>query len=75
MMSMRFLIIFHGFSHGFPMVLEVFCQALLLWNAAFPSQRLEAFEKGQRWKELGFQGVDPSTDVRTGSWPLEQLAA
>ena len=46
---------------------------LLLWNSAFPSQRLEAFEKGQRWKELGFQGVDPSTDVRTGSWPLEQL--
>jgi len=28
----------------------------------------------QGWKKLGFQGTDPSTDVRTGSWPLEQLA-
>lgn len=50
-------------------------QVLLLWNTAFPDQKLEMFEKGQRWKKLGFQGTDPSTDVRTGSWPLEQLVA
>eukprot|EP00913_Durusdinium_trenchii_P023892 g22437.t1 len=50
-------------------------QVLLLWNTAFPDEKLDLFEKGQGWKKLGFQGTDPSTDVRTGSWPLEQLVA
>eukprot|EP00931_Biecheleriopsis_adriatica_P041414 TRINITY_DN23671_c0_g1_i1.p1 TRINITY_DN23671_c0_g1~~TRINITY_DN23671_c0_g1_i1.p1 ORF type:complete len:272 (+),score=57.15 TRINITY_DN23671_c0_g1_i1:184-999(+) len=49
--------------------------ALLIWNAAFPEQKKDTFATGDHWKKLGFQGRDPSTDVRTGAWPLEQLAS
>ena len=44
----------------------VFCHECLLFAIA-SWHRLD-------WKKLGFQGVDPATDVRTGAWPLEQLA-
>eukprot|EP00929_Paragymnodinium_shiwhaense_P087288 TRINITY_DN47518_c0_g1_i1.p1 TRINITY_DN47518_c0_g1~~TRINITY_DN47518_c0_g1_i1.p1 ORF type:complete len:287 (+),score=48.28 TRINITY_DN47518_c0_g1_i1:85-945(+) len=50
-----------------PMLLEI-------WNAAFPDAPLETFEVGEHWKRLGFQGKDPTTDVRTGAWAPEQLA-
>jgi len=33
-----------------------------LWRLAFPTDGFE--RKSQRWKELGFQGVDPTTDLR-----------
>lgn len=34
-----------------------------LWKAVFPERTLESFV-GPHWKELGFQGNDPSTDFR-----------
>ncbi|OLP95998.1 ELMO domain-containing protein 2 [Symbiodinium microadriaticum] len=54
---------------------ELHKQVLEIWNTAFPEEKAEAFAKGSHWKKLGFQGVDPATDVRTGAWPLEQLAS
>ncbi|CAE7217956.1 elmoB [Symbiodinium natans] len=54
---------------------ELHKQVLEIWNSAFPEEKAEAFVKGAHWKKLGFQGLDPATDVRTGAWPLEQLAS
>lgn len=38
-------------------------QLLKLWNVSFPDTPLEA-RVSQQWKELGFQGTNPSTDFR-----------
>ncbi|KAK9757752.1 hypothetical protein RND81_01G183900 [Saponaria officinalis] len=44
-----------------------------LWNAAFPSEELEDLISEQ-WKEMGWQGKDPSTDFRGGGYiSLENL--
>lgn len=34
-----------------------------LWNAAFPGEELRDLVSEQ-WKEMGWQGKDPSTDFR-----------
>ena len=34
-----------------------------LWNAAFPGEELRGLISEQ-WKEMGWQGKDPSTDFR-----------
>lgn len=34
-----------------------------LWNAAFPEEELRGLISEQ-WKEMGWQGKDPSTDFR-----------
>ncbi|KAF7153221.1 hypothetical protein RHSIM_Rhsim01G0141300 [Rhododendron simsii] len=36
-----------------------------LWNASFPEEKLRGFISEQ-WKEMGWQGKDPSTDFRGG---------
>ncbi|CAN0906572.1 ELMO domain-containing protein A [Linum grandiflorum] len=44
-----------------------------LWNAAFPEEELCALISEQ-WKEMGWQGKDPSTDFRGGGFiSLENL--
>eukprot|EP00437_Effrenium_voratum_P024323 CAMPEP_0181412634 /NCGR_PEP_ID=MMETSP1110-20121109/8530_1 /TAXON_ID=174948 /ORGANISM="Symbiodinium sp., Strain CCMP421" /LENGTH=265 /DNA_ID=CAMNT_0023535367 /DNA_START=41 /DNA_END=838 /DNA_ORIENTATION=- len=63
----------HVVNNPKPEESELYKQVVLLWNTAFPEEKLDTFEKGQRWKRLGFQGTDPATDVRTGAFPLEQL--
>ncbi|XP_057449220.1 uncharacterized protein LOC130740579 isoform X2 [Lotus japonicus] len=42
-----------------------FCRAL--WNAAFPEEKLHGLISDQ-WKEMGWQGKDPSTDFRGGGF-------
>ena len=37
-----------------------------LWHAAFPGEELHALISDQ-WKEMGWQGKDPSTDFRYSS--------
>eukprot|EP00743_Colponemidia_sp_Colp-15_P005577 GILK01005998.1.p1 GENE.GILK01005998.1~~GILK01005998.1.p1 ORF type:complete len:268 (+),score=35.55 GILK01005998.1:134-937(+) len=45
----------------------------LLWNLAYPESPLET-TKDPRWKELGFQSNDPSTDFRGGGlFSLENM--
>ncbi|KAL9228820.1 hypothetical protein vseg_004358 [Gypsophila vaccaria] len=45
----------------------------VLWNAAFPDEELEDLISEQ-WKEMGWQGKDPSTDFRGGGYiSLENL--
>lgn len=36
-----------------------------LWKLAFPDRGLPAL-KSELWKEMGWQGEDPSTDFRYG---------
>ncbi|KAH9733476.1 ELMO domain-containing protein [Citrus sinensis] len=44
-----------------------------LWNAAFPDEELRDLISEQ-WKEMGWQGKDPSTDFRGGGFiSLENL--
>uniref|UniRef100_A0A7C9DX64 ELMO domain-containing protein n=1 Tax=Opuntia streptacantha TaxID=393608 RepID=A0A7C9DX64_OPUST len=44
-----------------------------LWNAAFPGEKLHDLISEQ-WKEMGWQGKDPSTDFRGGGFiSLENL--
>ncbi|KAJ8447267.1 hypothetical protein Cgig2_013044 [Carnegiea gigantea] len=44
-----------------------------LWNAAFPGEKLRDLISEQ-WKEMGWQGKDPSTDFRGGGFiSLENL--
>ncbi|CAO2835263.1 unnamed protein product [Amaranthus hypochondriacus] len=44
-----------------------------LWNAAFPGEELRGLISEQ-WKEMGWQGKDPSTDFRGGGFiSLENL--
>ncbi|XWS45805.1 hypothetical protein CRYUN_Cryun14cG0010900 [Craigia yunnanensis] len=44
-----------------------------LWNAAFPEEELRGLISEQ-WKEMGWQGKDPSTDFRGGGFiSLENL--
>ncbi|XP_022857430.1 ELMO domain-containing protein C-like isoform X3 [Olea europaea var. sylvestris] len=44
-----------------------------LWNAAFPEEELQGLISEQ-WKEMGWQGKDPSTDFRGGGFiSLENL--
>ncbi|KAF9687661.1 hypothetical protein SADUNF_Sadunf02G0116300 [Salix dunnii] len=44
-----------------------------LWNAAFPEEELRGLISEQ-WKEMGWQGKDPSTDFRGGGYiSLENL--
>ncbi|XP_039048335.1 uncharacterized protein LOC120189069 isoform X2 [Hibiscus syriacus] len=44
-----------------------------LWNAAFPEEELRGLISEQ-WKEMGWQGEDPSTDFRGGGFiSLENL--
>ncbi|CAA3013078.1 Hypothetical predicted protein [Olea europaea subsp. europaea] len=44
-----------------------------LWNAAFPEDELQGLISEQ-WKEMGWQGKDPSTDFRGGGFiSLENL--
>ncbi|XP_011621522.1 ELMO domain-containing protein A isoform X2 [Amborella trichopoda] len=44
-----------------------------LWNAAFPDEELRGLISEQ-WKEMGWQGKDPSTDFRGGGFiSLENL--
>ncbi|XP_006375164.3 uncharacterized protein LOC18105081 isoform X3 [Populus trichocarpa] len=44
-----------------------------LWNAAFPEEELHGLISEQ-WKEMGWQGKDPSTDFRGGGFiSLENL--
>ncbi|OWM64849.1 ELMO domain-containing protein A-like isoform X2 [Punica granatum] len=44
-----------------------------LWNAAFPEEQLQGLVSEQ-WKEMGWQGKDPSTDFRGGGFiSLENL--
>ncbi|KAL2892567.1 ELMO domain-containing protein A [Bienertia sinuspersici] len=44
-----------------------------LWNAAFPGEELHGLISEQ-WKEMGWQGKDPSTDFRGGGFiSLENL--
>ncbi|XP_022843550.1 ELMO domain-containing protein A-like isoform X1 [Olea europaea var. sylvestris] len=44
-----------------------------LWNAAFPGEELSGLISEQ-WKEMGWQGKDPSTDFRGGGFiSLENL--
>ena len=45
-----------------------------LWRMSFPDQDVPVDLKSDKWKELGFQGKDPSTDFRgAGYFGLEQL--
>lgn len=37
-----------------------------LWSATYPEKKLEALISDQ-WKDMGWQGKDPSTDFRLGS--------
>ncbi|KAG4132553.1 hypothetical protein ERO13_D08G039800v2 [Gossypium hirsutum] len=44
-----------------------------LWNAVFPEEELHGLISEQ-WKEMGWQGKDPSTDFRGGGFiSLENL--
>nr|GFC90422.1 hypothetical protein [Tanacetum cinerariifolium] len=44
-----------------------------LWKAAFPEEELRDLISEQ-WKEMGWQGKDPSTDFRGGGFiSLENL--
>ncbi|KAB2015612.1 hypothetical protein ES319_D08G037200v1 [Gossypium barbadense] len=44
-----------------------------LWNAVFPEEELQGLISEQ-WKEMGWQGKDPSTDFRGGGFiSLENL--
>ncbi|XP_042061863.1 ELMO domain-containing protein C-like [Salvia splendens] len=44
-----------------------------LWHAAFPEEQLHGLIS-ERWKEMGWQGKDPSTDFRGGGFiSLENL--
>ncbi|KAL9245238.1 hypothetical protein vseg_018913 [Gypsophila vaccaria] len=44
-----------------------------LWNAAFPAEELRGLISEQ-WKDMGWQGKDPSTDFRGGGYiSLENL--
>lgn len=44
-----------------------------LWNAAFPDEELEGLIS-DKWKEMGWQGKDPSSDFRGGGFiSLENL--
>ncbi|KAK6918668.1 ELMO domain [Dillenia turbinata] len=44
-----------------------------LWNVAFPDEELQDLIS-ERWKEMGWQGKDPSTDFRGGGFiSLENL--
>ncbi|KAI5428244.1 hypothetical protein KIW84_033301 [Lathyrus oleraceus] len=44
-----------------------------LWNAAFPEEELRGLISEQ-WKDMGWQGKDPSTDFRGGGYiSLENL--
>ncbi|XP_076898223.1 uncharacterized protein LOC143551734 [Bidens hawaiensis] len=46
---------------------------LELWNLAYPNVKLEGLISDQ-WKEMGWQGVNPSTDFRGGGFlSLENL--
>jgi len=45
-----------------------------IWNSAYPEEQITSFEVSDRWKRLGFQGKNPTTDIRTGAFPVEQLA-
>ena len=38
-----------------------------LWSCAFPAQPLPA-ARGAHWSELGWQGVDPATDLRAAGF-------
>lgn len=40
-----------------------------LWNAAFPGEELRGLISEQ-WKDMGWQGKDPSTDFRYSNTPL-----
>ncbi|OMJ79801.1 hypothetical protein SteCoe_20105 [Stentor coeruleus] len=44
------------------------------WKINFPELEFPADGKSEKWKEIGFQGKDPSTDFRgAGFFGLEQL--
>ncbi|GAB2302698.1 hypothetical protein Dimus_036695 [Dionaea muscipula] len=44
-----------------------------LWNAAFPGEELKGLVS-EKWKEMGWQGKDPSSDFRGGGFiSLENL--
>ena len=49
--------------------------AQTLWHSAFPGSTPLPFERrSEQWKELGFQGTDPTTDLRGGGFiALEHL--
>ena len=45
-----------------------------LWRISFPENDFPIDGKSEKWKELGYQGKDPSTDFRgAGFFGLEQL--
>ncbi|RVW20581.1 ELMO domain-containing protein A [Vitis vinifera] len=44
-----------------------------LWSLAYPGRELPSL-KSELWKEMGWQGTDPSTDFRGGGFiSLENL--
>lgn len=43
-----------------------------LWHAAFPEKELHSLISDQ-WKEMGWQGKDPSTDFRLDLFSLNPL--
>ncbi|KAI5073463.1 hypothetical protein GOP47_0011476 [Adiantum capillus-veneris] len=48
--------------------LLILCEVLKdLWSAAFPNSHLNGFVSSQ-WKDMGWQGADPSTDFRGGGF-------
>jgi hypothetical protein len=44
-----------------------------LWRTAFPGTDVPSAPPDHRWKSLGFQGPNPYTDLRTGTFPLRQM--
>jgi len=72
MVQAKFISIKISLIHIF---LALFCEILIqkffqeqealraLWSASFPGQELESLVSDQ-WKEMGWQGRDPSTDFR-----------
>lgn len=44
-----------------------------IWNTLHPDDLISIADKSERWKRIGFQGLDPRTDLRTGKYCLEQL--
>jgi hypothetical protein len=44
-----------------------------VWRAVYPQEDIDVIGRDKRWTKLGFQSANPRTDVRSGSFALEQL--